>query len=108
MSDLKEGDYVLATKWSDGDSRDHWCCGFYQGMTGHENQRYDIADSDGNLFRNNGFRRCEKIHPAIGKYLVDNSHHISAIKILLWEYIASEAHSIIVENWDYEYLNSGN
>lgn len=102
MSDLQKGDYVLATKWHDGDSRDQWCCGFFEGMTEHDNPRYDVIDSEGRLFRNNGFRRCEKIHPAIGKYLVEKSQHISAIKLLLWEYVASEAHDILVENWDYE------
>lgn len=102
MSDLQKGDYVLATKWHDGDSRDQWCCGFFEGMTEHDNPRYEVVDSEGKLFRSNGFRRCEKIHPAIGKYLVEKSQHISAIKLLLWEYVASEAHDILVENWDYE------
>ena len=102
MSDLQKGDYVLATKWHDGDSRDQWCCGFFEGMTGRDNQRYDVVDSEGRLFRNNGFRRCEKIHPAIGKYLIEKSQYISAIKLPLWEYIASEIHSTSIENYDYE------
>lgn len=107
MSDLQKGDYVLATKWHDGDSRDQWCCGFFEGMTGHDNQRYDVVDSEGRPFRSNGFRRCEKIHPVIGKYLVENSQYISAIKLPLWEYIASEMHNTSIENYDYE-QSSGN
>lgn len=59
---LKQGDYVLATKYDDGDPCDHFCIGFLQGILRKGfHIRYDVVDGDGNLFRGNGFRRVEKI-----------------------------------------------
>lgn len=65
---LKVGDYVLATKYSDGDPGDHFCIGFFVGMTW--DGRYDIADNNGKLFRGNGFRRVKKISRERGAWLV--------------------------------------
>ena len=61
MSDLQKGDYVLATKWHDGDSRDQWCCGFFEGMTEHDNPRYEVVDSEGKLSK-----RERGHHPRLG------------------------------------------
>lgn len=74
MKDLQEGDYVLASKWDDGDPKDHWAVGFYVGMTWHG--RYKIADSEGNLFRGNGFRRAAKIAPKRGHWILENKESI--------------------------------
>lgn len=63
----KIGDYVLATKWSDGDPCDHFCVGFFAGK---DRDRYKVVDSDGNLFRANGFRRCETITQAEGESIL--------------------------------------
>lgn len=64
---LQEGDYVLATKWSDGDPCDHFCVGFYRGPY---RDRHDIVDHDGNLIRGNGFRRAEVITKDEGEALL--------------------------------------
>lgn len=61
------GDYVLATKWSDGDPCDHFCVGFFAGK---DRDRYKVVDSDGNLFRGNGFRRCEIITQKEGESIL--------------------------------------
>lgn len=61
------GDYVLATKWSDGDPCDHFCVGFFAGK---DRDRYKVVDSDGNLFRGNGFRRCETITQKEGESIL--------------------------------------
>lgn len=73
-SRLVTGDYVLATKYYDGDPCDHFCVGFFRCMLvdcqGRTTDRYLVADSDGHLFRANGFRRCERIQRNTGDILV--------------------------------------
>lgn len=64
------GDYVLATKYADGDPGDQWCVGWLTGTTAHDPPRYDVVDNDGQLFRGNGFRRAERITLWIGKELL--------------------------------------
>ena len=59
MKDLQPGDYVLATKYSDGDPGDGWAVGFFHRLTHHG--RAMVVDSEGKQFRGNGFRRAEKI-----------------------------------------------
>lgn len=62
------GDYVLATKYSDGDPCDHFYVGFVSGYTHHG--RYLIVDNEGKNQRANGFRRVEKITHEEGAALV--------------------------------------
>jgi len=73
---LKQGDYVLATKYSDGDTKDHFCVGLFNGMLiqndGKVTDRYMVIDIEGKNFRGNGFRRCEKISQKVGDILVAN------------------------------------
>jgi len=76
---LKKGDYVLATKWQDGDPLDHWVVGFYNGQIdkyGDEFPRFDIIDEKGVSYRGNGFRRVKKISARRGKALLDNRSYI--------------------------------
>ena len=74
---LKIGDYVLATKWSDGDPGDHWAVGFFVGMYPKAGgDRYNIADAEGNLFRGNGFRRVKKISAERGRWLLEHKVEI--------------------------------
>ena len=68
---LREGDYVLATKYQDGDPGDRYCTGFYAGSFDHFGQtRHLVNKNDGTPWRANGFRRCEKITDAEGRWLV--------------------------------------
>ena len=69
-AELKKGDYVLASKYDDGHLGDHWHVGWFVGMTDHDEPRYEVADSDGNLVRGNGFRRAERITPFVGMELI--------------------------------------
>ena len=78
---MKEGDYVLATKWSDGDPRDQWCVGFYDR---EENGRHYVVDSDGKQFRLNGFRRVKKISKSRGEFILNNAKNIEANHRSLW------------------------
>jgi hypothetical protein len=73
MADLQEGDYVLATKYGDGDPCDQFCVGFFAGMC---RERYLVVDGDGKQFRHGGFRRCEKISRYVGETLVRAIPHI--------------------------------
>lgn len=85
---LRRGDYVLATKYSDGDPQDHWAVGFYDGITAphHMPPRYDVVDHRGTQMRGNGFRRVEKITLARGKWLLENRERIEQSGQELWTY----------------------
>ena len=87
MSDIQKGEYVLATKWSDGDPQDHWCVGFLDRVEGVEEKRirYFVVDSDGEQFRANGFRRIARITAEFGKYLIEHSREIELSGRSLWE-----------------------
>lgn len=78
---MKEGDYVLATKYSDGDPGDQFCVGFYSGKVF---DRFMVVDSNGAQFRANGFRRCEPISKEAGEYIVENMKDIERGDIGLW------------------------
>lgn len=79
LPELSKGDYVLATKYSDGDPGDQWCVGFYDGWYDHYGQtRHLVVDSAGRSFRGNGFRRCERITDAEGRFLIDHLAEIEA------------------------------
>lgn len=62
----KIGDYVIATKYADGDPGDGWAVGFVARMTQHDEPRYDVVDSQGRSFRANGFRRARRIEASVG------------------------------------------
>lgn len=63
------GDYVLATKYEDGDPCDHFYVGFVSGFTG--DGRFLVVDNEGNEQRRNGFRRAEVITAEEGRKLCD-------------------------------------
>lgn len=78
MSELQSGDYVLATKYEDGDPGDQFAVGFFYGMLPKVGgDRYIVVDADGKSFRGNGFRRCEQITSEQGKWLVAHLNEIS-------------------------------
>lgn len=82
---IKVGDYVLATKWNDGDPSDHWVVGFFTGLlekTGAD--RHMVADEKGNQFRGNGFRRMEKISAKRGGWLLEHKKDIKDGAESLW------------------------
>lgn len=73
------GDYVLATKWSDGDPGDPWALGFYAGELdmGNSSQRVKMAprhmvnDSNGKTIRPNGYRRVARVRKDVGAWLLN-------------------------------------
>ena len=88
---LQAGDYVLATKWSDGDPNDHWFVGFYSHSRvrkGSVNSvRYMVVDGSGVLVRANGFRRVKRISQRRGQWLLDHRSEIQSGSKSLWWWV---------------------
>ena len=85
---LQKGDYVLATKYGDGDPQDHWCVGFFDSMLGKTGlDRYNIVDFEGKLFRGNGFRRAKKISKARGEFLLKHAKEIEMSYHSVWWWV---------------------
>lgn len=82
-SACKPGDYVLATKWHDGDPQDFWCVGFYSGF---RNERHRVVDNDGNYFLGNGFRRVDKISARVGRSLLKHAKFIEQSGFSVWHW----------------------
>ena len=102
MYNLKIGDYVLATKYNDGDPKDHWCIGFYNGVLKlGTTTRYLVIDNDGNQFRANGFRRIKKISGKRGTWILDHKFYIEHPYLILQinvdnSYYHHQLHSMIL------------
>lgn len=77
----QSGDYVLATKWHDGDPGDHFAIGIYSHLHG---DRHYVLDSDGKQFRANGFRRAEVISRARGEWLLSKIKEIEEGSRSVW------------------------
>ena len=88
MKTIENGDYVLATKYSDGDPLDQWCIGFYdktiEGPGG--GIRHLVVDSNGAQFRHNGFRRVKKIRADVGASMLDKINYIQSSSRSLWSH----------------------
>lgn len=83
--ELQKGDYVLVTKYSDGDPYDHWFVGFYSHTTG---DRHHVTDGQGQMPRQNGFRRIQKIDEPIGRWFVENKDDIKGMTTNIWDLLA--------------------
>lgn len=86
MDDLVKGDYVLATKWSDGDPQDPWCVGFYAGYD-QERKRHHVVDNEGKTFRLGGFRRAKRISAQRGEWLIKHKSDIEQCSRSLWGWL---------------------
>jgi hypothetical protein len=69
---IEIGDYVLATKYGDGDPGDMWALGFYDGVRDPQGRHY-VKDSAGNQIRGNGFRRVGRIREDVGRWLLKDA-----------------------------------
>ena len=84
MTKLKKGDYVLATTWSDGDPRDQWAIGLYDGPCKQVPGRSLVVDNNGKQFRLGGFRRAKAIKPEVGDWLLARKDQIEMSTRSLW------------------------
>ncbi len=80
----QNGDYVLATKFSDGDPGDPWAVGWYAGIA--YGDRHMVHDNDGKNIRPNGYRRVGRITAEVGNWLMANADLLERApsKINLW------------------------
>jgi hypothetical protein len=87
MSNLSNGDYVLATKYHDGDPGDHFAVGFYAGTLEGRPDRYLVVDINGKPFRANGFRRIKKISTARGVWIIEHLGLIEGSSHSVWWWV---------------------
>jgi len=80
---IQKGDYVLATKWNDGDRREQWCVGIYDSEDTERGRHY-VVDNDGRSFRASGFRRVAKISRERGEFILRNRPTIEWAERSLW------------------------
>jgi hypothetical protein len=80
----KVGDYVLATKWSDGDPGDPWALGYY---LGEQYGRHLVKDGEGKPIRAGGYRYVGRITTDIGNWLWRHRDELvrAPSKINLWK-----------------------
>lgn len=78
---LKQGDYVLASKYRDGDPGDQFCVGFYDSAYDHfGSTRHLVIDGEGQQFRRNGFRRVARVGRDRGAWIVRNLDYIEEMR----------------------------
>ena len=68
------GDYVLATKYTDGDPGDPWAVGIYAGSYTPGDgmlERHLVNNSAGECIRPNGYRRVACIRKDVGAWLLN-------------------------------------
>jgi len=79
---MNKGDNVLATKYDDGDSGDHYCVGFYDSAYDHfGTTRHLVVDGEGKQFRGNGFRRCERITEDEARWLIERFPQFKPLEV---------------------------
>lgn len=86
LNNLVKGDYVLASKWSDGDPQDAWCIGFFEEYK-EEWERYIIVDNEGKPFRANGYRRAKKISYQRGAWMLGHKEMIEQSSRSVWYWV---------------------
>ena len=85
MKPLQKGDYVLATKWHDGDPQDHFVIGIYDHYRA-DWDRHIVNDMQGIPFRAGGFRRCEKVSIKRGEWILKNIKDIAIASCSVWHF----------------------
>ena len=80
------GDYVLGTKYSDGDPGDPWAVGIYAGM---KDGRHVVTHHDGTPIYAKGFRRVGKITHEQGRDMLKVSRGLEGAGGSLWAMLAA-------------------
>lgn len=91
----QKGDYVLATKYADGDPGDAWALGFYDCERGG---RHYVVDGKGRQIRGNGYRRVGRIRRDVGRWLLETAAkplETSPPGVMsLWTMLTDQAHDL--------------
>ena len=84
--EIVKHDYVLATKYHDGNSAEGWCVGFFDRTEkGEVQDRHFIVSITGLQFRaGSGYRRMSKISKARGEFILSNVDNIELSHRSLW------------------------
>lgn len=82
---MKQGDYVIATKYSDGDPLDSFAVGFLVGIG--TNGRFIVVDGSGEKLSRNGFRRAKKITGYVGEKFLSMISQIETSGVSIWKWI---------------------
>jgi hypothetical protein len=81
---IKKGDYVVATKYRDGDPGDQFCIGFYDSsFNDGVGVRHMVVDNGGKQFRRNGFRRIAKVGARRGTWM---ANHVALFEKMMDRY----------------------
>ncbi len=76
MNKPKIGDYVLATKFSDGDPGDAWAVGHLNEI---KDGRFFVGNNDTHSFRHGGYAGdCMRISGEVGAWLLQNARILEA------------------------------
>lgn len=73
--ELRQGDYCLGTRWTDGDSNDPFAVGILGEITTRDAGKtpwYYFVDANGQRLKINGFRKVVGITRAEGDYILNN------------------------------------
>lgn len=90
MNKFEIDDYVLVTKWRDGDAQDPWCVGFIKEITlmRHNERRYVLSDENGKvIFSCHDRVRMKKISHEKGDFIVKNVKEIELHRYSLWKWV---------------------
>lgn len=84
-----KGDYVLATKFTDGEAWDPWFVGIYDcfdpGILPYQQGRHHVVGNDGQTPYPNGFRRCAVISREHGEWLLKHAKELEENGAKLWD-----------------------
>lgn len=89
---IEKGNYVLATKFEDGDPFDPWCVGFYDGL--NEKGRHMVTNKQGVPFRLNGFGSVYVITRDLGEWIIHNKGFIEDKRVSFID-LMKTPHSIL-------------
>ena len=107
---FKKWDYVLATKFSDGNPGDHFYVGFYDESytTNRGEIRHMITDNEGNQARGNGFCRVKHIIAKRGNWIVSHAKLIEQSNYSVWHWYRAPWKLLEeFDNWDVPIESSG-
>ena len=102
---MNKGDYVLATKYGDGDPFDGYAVGFFDAMLPKVSEdRFMVVNGEGQQYRGNGFRRCERITEELGSWIVRHRIAIEALSsvdpVNIWRFkYGGERERQALERW---------